>query len=297
MPNVELRAPDHITSFRKIAIGSWQTAYDPTVYGSLELRMEKALEYVEAFRARTGKRLTVTHLVTKAVAAALKACPEANAILRWNKIYLRNNVDISILVVQTDNGKVDLTAAKVEKVDTKTLYELVTEMDGHFNRVRNRQDKAMEQGKKTMKLIPFALMNPFLKILSFVMYALNLDLRFMGLPKDPFGGCTVTNIGSLGLDVAYVPLTAYTRTPIYIAPGAVKDAPVVEGGKVVPGKVMTVNATFDHRFIDGYHASVLSKTLRAYLEDPFTNFDRIDSLPQPEGAPISTAGSAAAAGA
>jgi pyruvate dehydrogenase E2 component (dihydrolipoamide acetyltransferase) len=165
----------------------------------------------------------------------------------------------------------------------------VTELEGHVTRVRERKDAAMEQGKKTMKLIPFALMNPFLKLLSFVMYALNLDLRFLGLPRDPFGGCTITNIGSLGLDVAYVPLTPYTRTPIYVAPGAVKDTPVVENGQVVAGKVMTVNATFDHRFIDGYHASVLSKTLRAFLEDPFAHFDRLEGLPAGEAPPAAVA--------
>jgi len=286
VPNVELRVPDYITSFRKIAIGSWQTAYDPSVYGTIELRMEKALAYIEAFRARTGKKVTVTHLVTRAVAEALKRCPEANAIMRFNRIYLRKNVDISILVVQTDNGQVDLTAAKVERCDTKSLYELVTELEGHVARVRNREDKALEKGKATMKAIPFFFMNRFMKLLSFFMYTLNLDLRWAGLPRDPFGGCTVTNIGSLGLDVAYVPLVPYTRTPIFIAPGAVKDAPVVENGQVIAGKIMRVNATFDHRFIDGYHASILSKTLRAFIEDPFNNLDKIDSLPAGEASPV-----------
>jgi pyruvate dehydrogenase E2 component (dihydrolipoamide acetyltransferase) len=100
------------------------------------------------------------------------------------------------------------------------------------------------------------------------------------MPRDPFGGVTVTNIGSLGLDIAYVPLVPYTRTPIFIAPGAIRDEAVVEDGKVVVGKVMRVNATFDHRFIDGYHASVLSKALREMIENPFESFDKISELPQ-----------------
>jgi pyruvate dehydrogenase E2 component (dihydrolipoamide acetyltransferase) len=56
----------------------------------------------------------------------------------------------------------------------------------------------------------------------------------------------------------------------------VRDEPVVEDGKVVPGKVMRVSATFDHRFIDGLHASVLARTVREMLEDPFRCFDRLD---------------------
>ena len=121
MAHLELIPKTDISSFRKLAIGSWQTTYDPTVYGTLTVRMDKALAYIEAFRQRTGHRLTVTHLVTKAMGEALRRCPEANALLRFNKIYLRKQVTISALVVQTDGGKVDLTSAKIDDADTKSL--------------------------------------------------------------------------------------------------------------------------------------------------------------------------------
>ena len=38
MPNLELVRKDDVSSFRKIAIGPWRTAYDPSVYGTMELR-------------------------------------------------------------------------------------------------------------------------------------------------------------------------------------------------------------------------------------------------------------------
>ena len=120
------------------------------------------------------------------------------------------------------------------------------------------------------------LMNVFLKLLSFFMYTLNLDLSRFGMPKDAFGSATITNVGSLGLETAYVPLVPYTRVPIFVAPGAVMDAPVVEDGKVVPGKLMNVNASFDHRFIDGYHAMVLAQTVREVLGDPWTHLDTLE---------------------
>jgi pyruvate/2-oxoglutarate dehydrogenase complex dihydrolipoamide acyltransferase (E2) component len=97
----------------------------------------------------------------------------------------------------------------------------------------------------------------------------------MGIPKDPFGSIMITNIGSLGLNTAYVPLVPYARVPILIATGAVKDEAVVAHGQIVPGKVMRVNATFDHRFIDGFHASVMARVLRQWIEHPFDHFDKL----------------------
>ncbi len=277
MGHLDLTPKKDVSSFRKMAIGTWQTAYDPTVYGTLRIRMDKALAYIEKFRETHGVRLTVTHLVAKAVAEGLKRCPDANAILRFNKIYLRNQVTLSVLVVQTDqgDGKVDLTAARIVDADKKSLKEMAAEMQEIVDKVRQRKDVALEKGKGTVAMIPFMFMNLFLKILGFLMYTLNLDLSWAGMPKDAFGGVTITNVGSLGLDVAYVPLVPYTNTPIFVAPGAVLDLPVVEDGKVVPGKVMNLNASFDHRFIDGFHAGLLAKTVREMLENPFESFDPV----------------------
>ena len=51
--------------------------------------------------------------------------------------------------------------------------------------------------------------------------------------------------------------------------------PSWKSGKIVPGKVMRVNATFDHRFIDGFHASVMSRVLRQWIEHPYEHFDKL----------------------
>ncbi|OJH41179.1 2-oxo acid dehydrogenase subunit E2 [Cystobacter ferrugineus] len=279
MAHLELSPKDNISSFRKLAIGSWKTAYDPTVYGTMTLRMEKALAYIEAFRQKTGIRLTVTHLLARAMAEALRRCPEANAILRFNKIYLRKRITISMLVVQTDGGKVDLTSAKIDDAERKTLREIATELEIAVQRVRQRKDTMMEKGKGTVQKVPYLLLNLFTWMMSFFMYTLNWNMTWAGMPYDAFGSAILTNVGSLGLDTAYVPLVPYSRVPILIAPGAVKDAPVVENGQVVAGKIMNVNATFDHRFIDGFHASILSTTLREMMEDPFKHFDPLDELP------------------
>jgi pyruvate dehydrogenase E2 component (dihydrolipoamide acetyltransferase) len=277
--NVELVPLKKWSSFRRLAMGQWETAYDPSIYGSMEIRMEQSEAYIKAFRERTGKRITVTHLVTKAVAEALRRCPEANAILRFNSIYLRKSIDLSVLVVQTDGGndKVDLAACTIREVDKQSVYELACEMEEQIARVRQRKDAAMEKGKKTAGMIPLIVMNAFLKLVAFLSYTLNL--RLPGIPRDPFGGATITNIGSLGLDTAFVPLVPYTRVPIFLAVGEMATVPVVQDGAIVPGRTMKLCATLDHRIIDGFHASVMSKVMHQYLEHPFDHFDKIETLP------------------
>jgi pyruvate/2-oxoglutarate dehydrogenase complex dihydrolipoamide acyltransferase (E2) component len=277
MPNLELIKKRDVSSFRKIAIGTWRNAYDPSVYGTLELRMEAALRYLAEFRAVTGRKLTISHMMAKAVAMVLKEVPDANAILRWNRVYLRKRIGVFFQVVMSDEGpdKVDLSGATLYDVESKTLVEVCDEFQAKVETVRARKDPALESTRKTFLRIPYFLLNGVLRLISFLSFSLNLDLRWMGIPNDPFGGIMITNVGSLGLDTAYVPLVPYSRVPILLALGAVKDEAVVEGGQVVPGKVMRVNATFDHRFIDGFHAAMMSKILREWLEHPYEHFDKL----------------------
>jgi pyruvate/2-oxoglutarate dehydrogenase complex dihydrolipoamide acyltransferase (E2) component len=277
VPNLELVRKDDVSSFRKIAIGTWRTAYDPSVYGQIELRMDEAVRYIAAFREKTGKKLTVSHMMAKAAAMVLKECPDANAILRWNRVYLRRRIGVFFQVVMTDEGasKVDLSGATLYDVEGKSLADIYDEFNAKVESVRARKDPALEKTRNTFLGIPYFALNAVLRFISFLSYTLNLDLRRFGIPNDPFGSIMITNIGSLGLDTAFVPLVPYSRVPILIATGAVKEVPVVEEGKLVPAKVMRVNATFDHRFIDGFHASVMSRVLKQWIEHPFEHFDKI----------------------
>ncbi|HXU74770.1 MAG TPA: 2-oxo acid dehydrogenase subunit E2 [Polyangia bacterium] len=277
MPNLELVRKDDVSSFRKIAIGTWRTAYDPSVYGTMELRMDEAARYIAEFREKTGKKLTLSHMMAKAAAMVLKECPDANAILRWNRVYLRKRIGVFFQVVMTDEGvgKVDLSGATLYDVQDKSLAQIYDEFNEKVEKVRARKDPALEKTRSTFLGVPYFALGTVLRLISFLSYTLNLDLRRFGIPQDPFGSIMITNIGSLGLDTAYVPLVPYSRVPILIATGAVKDVPVVEEGKIVPGKVMRVNATFDHRFIDGFHASVMSRVLREWIEHPYEHFDKI----------------------
>jgi pyruvate/2-oxoglutarate dehydrogenase complex dihydrolipoamide acyltransferase (E2) component len=277
VPNLELVRKDDVSSFRKIAIGTWRTAYDPSVYGTMELRMDEAVRYIAAFREKTGKKLTVSHMIAKAAAMVLKECPDANAILRWNRVYLRKRIGVFFQVVMTDEGahKVDLSGATLYDVEGKSLVEIFDEFSAKVEAVRARKDPALEKTRNTFLGIPYFALGPILRLISFLSYTLNIDLRRFGIPQDPFGSIMITNIGSLGLDTAYVPLVPYSRVPILIATGAVKEVPVVEQGKLVPAKIMRVNATFDHRFIDGFHASVMSRVLRQWIEHPFEHFDKL----------------------
>ncbi len=270
MPNLRLRPKTNLSSFRRIAIGTWRTTYDPSVYGTLALRADTMLAYLDAIRARTGVRLTLSHVMAKAMAITLSEMPDANAVLRWNRIYLREDIGVFFQVALEDEktGEIDLSGATIFDAHRKSLVEIVQEFENKVSTVRKGKDKNLEGSRSLFKKIPFFLLNTVLNLIGWLSFTLNLDLRFAGIPSDPFGSVMITNIGSLGLEEAYVPLVPYSHVPLVIALGAVKEEAVVEGGEVVIGKVQRAFATFDHRVLDGMHAAKMAKTLKRIFADP-----------------------------
>lgn len=281
MPNLDLKAKTNLSSFRRIAIGTWRNAYDPSVYGTIALRADQVLSYLEAIRERSGKRVTLSHLMAKAVAIMLSEMPDANAILRMNRIYLRSQIGVffQVAMEDPDTGEVDLSGATIFDAHKKSLLEIVAEFEAKVGTVRRREDKNLEGSRSLFKRVPFFLLNRLLDWISFFSYTLNLDLRWAGIPQDPFGSVMVTNIGSLGLEEAYVPLVPYSHVPLLIALGAVKEEAVVEGGQIVVGKVLRAFATFDHRVLDGMHAAKMSKTITRIFADPERELGPLPPLP------------------
>jgi pyruvate/2-oxoglutarate dehydrogenase complex dihydrolipoamide acyltransferase (E2) component len=254
---------------RLLALGSYQSPRDPSAYAALEVRMERALAYVETFRSCSGQRLTVTHLVAKAAADALRRYPEANALLRWNRPWLRKRVSVCVLVVQPGHlGRVDLTTATVCDADVLSLRSFAAAMEERVQQVRQRRDAVIERGKRRSSRVPGLVMNAVLRLLSFVWFTLNVDLAWVGMPRDPFGSVAVSNVGSLGLERAWLAMVPYTRVALYLASGVVREVPVLEGDCLVPGKEMTLSCTFDARLLDLELVSRVLRHIGDALEDP-----------------------------
>ncbi|GAB3197854.1 pyruvate dehydrogenase complex dihydrolipoamide acetyltransferase [Nocardioides hungaricus] len=80
------------------------------------------------------------------------------------------------------------------------------------------------------------------------------------------GTISVTNLGMYGVEE----FAAIINPPhaAILAVGAVRDEPVVEDGAVVPGKLMTVTLSVDHRPVDGVVAARWLAALAELLEHP-----------------------------
>ncbi len=86
-------------------------------------------------------------------------------------------------------------------------------------------------------------------------------------PSDWEGSTfTISNLGMFGIDE----FTAIINAPdsCILAIGGISQVPVVKNGAVVPGNIMKVTLSCDHRVVDGATGAAFLQTLKSLLEEP-----------------------------
>ena len=77
---------------------------------------------------------------------------------------------------------------------------------------------------------------------------------------------TISNLGMFGID----DFTAIINPPdsCILAVGAIQQVPVVKNGAIVPGNIMKLTLSCDHRVVDGATGAAFMQTLKGLLEEP-----------------------------
>lgn len=263
---------------QKLAIASWAAPQEGNIYGKLTVDATNALAYLEHVRADTGARVTLTHLVGKAIGMALAKAPSLNATIVFGTLKQFETVDVAFLVAM-DDGK-DLAKAKVCNVDRKSVVDISHELSAAADKLRAGKDETFEKSKGPLQMLPTWLIRPLVKLTGFLASGLGINMKGLGLEAYPFGAAVVTSVGMFGIDEGYAPPTPWARVPVWILVGAVKDAAVVIDGAIVVRKQLTITATIDHRYIDGAQLGVLAKVMRGIFDNPW----QLDGLQGPPGA-------------
>lgn len=245
-----------ISIFRKVALSLWGPGGDPTVYGFLEIDITD-----------NDIKASPMPLVIKALSEIMKTHKELNSILRFGRLYYRKHINISVMVNIPDNARHDLSFATLENVDQMSLDDIHNSLSKDSQLIRKRKDPRLGFAWRLINKLPWFMIKLFLKTYSFLTHDMNMNLSFARLPKTPFGAIIVTNIGSLGIKKALVPLVPIARAAMMVSIGEINKEARVINDKIEIRKIMHLGITFDHRFFDGSHAAEMIRDFESHIQN------------------------------
>ncbi len=266
--NVEFTGPVKLSSWRKIAIGTWRTSGDPSVYGTLEIDATPIIKFIEKEKER-GVRVTPTVIIAKAAALGLREFPILNTVLRWGRLYQRKTVDVFLQVSAPGRKEDNLSGVLIRECDKKAASEIAEELQKKAEPIKHGDDREYKKMKNILKFVPAFLVGPILTFMSTILYGMNLWSPLLNAPKDSFGSLMVTSVGMLGIDNGFAPLVPYSRCPFLISVGEIKDKAVVIDGQLAIRPMLSIGVTMDHRQMDGKGASLILSAFRNYLSNPY----------------------------
>ncbi|HEX2904114.1 MAG TPA: 2-oxo acid dehydrogenase subunit E2 [Jatrophihabitans sp.] len=260
------RSGRRLTGWRKLAAASWRAPGDPQFFGSLEIDAAALQSYVDYAREHSDCRLTITHLIGRAVAHGLVAAPGLTNRLAHGREYPRQTLDL-FFIVTTGDGT-ELTGVKIDQVDGKSAVELGAELSARTAELAAGTDTQLGRTKRLLAVLPPRLLRPAIRLSAWLTSDLNLDLPKLGLPRQAFGAAMVSSVGMWQVSTAYSPLAHYYRVPVLVLVNSVEPRVVARSGRPVVRPMLTLTATFDHRYTDGFQAARFAAAVAEYCADP-----------------------------
>jgi len=247
---------------RKVAIATWDPPSTCEIFAKQTIDMTKAQEYMKG----SSEKLTVTHLVVKAVGQVFRRCPGLNGRIVLGSFVKNPTIDVCVLA-STEDGK-NVAPITIREVDKKTVTDISRELRERTGALRSNKDEEFKKNMDTVRMLPTFLLKPLSSIVGMITGELGISIPPLGLKARPFGGAMVTNVGMFGVEEAYAPFTPFAVQPMLLLIGQIREEPVVRDGKVEIVPQVKLMYTLDHRYLDGSDGAQAAKYLCEYLENP-----------------------------
>lgn len=229
--------------FRKVATSIWRDAGDPSVYGFTELD-------VTALKSN----LSILPFIIKALSVTMHKNPELTSMMRWGRTTQRKDKMVSVMV-NIPSQKNDLSLLTVDVSADPGLEHIRKLIDERAGLIRKHKDPHLGTILKIVRYLPKWLVQILLGFYTFCIYELDTRLGISFLPHRPFGSVIVSNVGSLGIHKALLPLVPLARASLMVSIGKSKPEAKVVEGEIKIRDIIHLGVTFDHRLFDGSHAA------------------------------------------
>jgi pyruvate/2-oxoglutarate dehydrogenase complex dihydrolipoamide acyltransferase (E2) component len=257
----------HNSTRKRFNIATWDEPQDGIIQNRYEVDVTNINTYIAEVKEKLGMKVTLTHVVVKAIGEILKAAPDINGKIVLGKYIPFDHANVCCLVDVKDGE--DLAFFLIEDVDKLNIEDIAEEIDRKARRIKTLKDEDYQTRTKAAKNIPSFLMNLLNYVNLICTTWLGIPLKAGGIEAHPLGGAVVSNVGIFGVKDGTAPVVAGGFSACSITINQVVERPIVKNGKIEIAPTVMINVSIDHRYLDGSRAKTLSKIMDLYFQNPW----------------------------
>lgn len=252
---------------RKVQLATWVDGGNPRAAAQMIADYDAYLSKITALNLPKGTEPGLAVVFAKCFGTALFSMKKCLGKISFGNFVQFRHVDIS---VQVSLGPNDVGYVLLQRVEEKSLKELTAEYKTKERELREGKNTTHRLFRRLADNLPPFLFQAVARVLMFIVYELGISLKFIGLPKHPFGVLVVADASATGLDDSFAPLNPLMKCSQFYQICAPKETVVAEDGKVFVKRLFAIDGVMDHRYADGADGS---KIIRL-ANDNLANFEK-----------------------
>ncbi len=254
-----------VPPFRRLMFYIMAGRNESIVFFDRKIRAENLTAYLAESKAFGGD---MSHLLVGAFNIGLAENPKMNQFVVGRRLYARNGRWLSFSMKRKSmSKKAKLSVVKTLMKDGETFKEMCDRINDQVGVERSGKKTSADVEYDWFNLLPRPLLRGAASALRSLDY-FNLLPNFFIEGDGMYTSIFLANLGSVGMAPGYHHLYEYGTCPLFVMVGRATDEPVVEDGKVVVGKVLTLRFSYDERIEDGLTARYGMDSVQRVLENP-----------------------------
>lgn len=251
---------------KKTALATWNSPGDPSVFNNLEVETDKLDNFIKKHKQKHPEQnLTYTHLMLKALAYTIKSINGLNSTIAFGSYRKIEDVNISCLVDVKGTNLAPMLVRNVNRLDVGQIQQQIKDK---IKYLKTKRDKDFNHQMGIVNFLHSSLVSALISFSSFISYYLGMEIKPLKIKKYGFGTAILTNCTDMEIYNSFAPLVPFTKAMCVAVLCKPKMRAVVdENGNIVAKNIMNINVTFDHRYADGYQASLMVKNMYHFIDN------------------------------
>jgi hypothetical protein len=232
--------------------------------------IEKMNKYIHEKRNQGLPNFGAMHVLVGAYVRTISQKPGINRFVNGNRIYARNNIEVSMAVKKTLELNAPETMIKFIFEPNATIYEIYEQMTQKISEFQQASDEqsAFDKLVYLLNYIPRPIMRGTVNLLKWLDYHGWIP-RFLTLLSPFHGSLVITSMASLGINPVHHHLYNFGNVPVFIAFSATRhQKELTKTGDVVDKRYFDFTISTDDRICDGHYYASAVKDIKKYLLNP-----------------------------
>lgn len=255
--------------YRRLMWFVMPTRNECVVYYEDKIRAENLIAYLDAVRPSLG--CNVTHAYVAALNVAIAESPTMDQFVIGRRMYKRKTRSITFSMKRkAKDAKAKIAVVRMPMDNQETFASLAGRINGSISHQRSGKKTHADSEYQLFDLLP----RTGLRFFVWLFHALDyINLLPYAFTKEDalYTSAVVANLGSLEMNSAYHHLYEWGTASVFATVGQINDEAVVEDGKVVAAKVLTVRYSYDERIDDGLSTRKAIRRVNEILSHPQTH--------------------------